>query len=195
MTLCAGSILAEVALSPAIPVGRAAMIGHEMDQKHDKPRKVSLNVLPDQDKLSGILARAEVNQKMRAESQPMQGEDDMADEGPHVLTAPADWSEAQKSLHAQVVGVLKSVFDPEIPVNIYELGLVYDIDVTEEGKVLVKMTLTAPACPVADSMPPEIEAQIQAIPECTFAHVLLVWDPPWDRDRMSEAAKLQLGMM
>ena len=171
------------------------MIGQEMDQKHDKPRKVSLNVLLDQDKLSGILARAEANQKLRAELQPAQTEDDMADEGPHVLTVPADWSEAQKSLHAKVVGVLKSIFDPEIPVNIYELGLVYDIDVTEEGKVLVKMTLTAPACPVADSMPPEIEAQIQAIPECTFAHVLLVWDPPWDRDRMSEAAKLQLGMM
>ena len=171
------------------------MINREMDQTNDKPRKVSLNVLPDKDKLSGILSRAEANQKLRAELQPAPAEDDMADEGPHVLTAPADWSEAQKALHATVIGVLKSIFDPEIPVNIYDLGLVYDIDVTEQGKVLVKMTLTAPACPVADSMPPEIEAQIQAIPECTFAHVLLVWDPPWDRDRMSEAAKLQLGMM
>jgi FeS assembly SUF system protein len=179
----------------AIPVGRSAMISREMDQTNDKPRKLSLNVLPDQEKLSGILARAEASQKSRAESQPSQSEDDMADEGPHVLTAPDDWSAGQKSLHAKVIDVLKSVFDPEIPVNIYDLGLVYDIDVTEQGKVLVKMTLTAPACPVADSMPPEIEAQIQAIPECTFAHVLLVWDPPWDRDRMSEAAKLQLGMI
>lgn len=171
------------------------MIGNDMEQTNDKPRKLSLNVLPDPDKLSGILARAEANQKLRSESQPSQAEDDMVDEGPHVLTAPADWSEPQKALHAKVISVLKSVFDPEIPVNIYDLGLIYDVDVTAEGKVLVKMTLTAPACPVADSMPPEIEAQIQAIPECTFAHVLLVWDPPWDRDRMSEAAKLQLGMM
>jgi FeS assembly SUF system protein len=169
------------------------MISRDMEQPSDRPRKLSLNVLPDAQRLPDILARAEANQKSRAPLQ--QAEDDMTDEGPHVLIAPPDWSAAQKALHAKVVGVLKGIYDPEIPVNIYDLGLVYDLEVTEQGKVLVKMTLTAPACPVADSMPAEIEAQIQNIPECTFAHVLLVWDPPWDRERMSEAAKLQLGMM
>lgn len=173
----------------------AIILGDMDDQLPSRPRKVSLNVLGDSDKLANVLARAEANQKARAaESAPSSLEDDMADEGPHVLTAPAEWSPAQKALHAKVIAVLKDVYDPEIPVNIYDLGLIYDVDVTPQGKVLVKMTLTAPACPVADSMPGEIEAQIQNIPECTFAHVLLVWDPPWDRARMSEAAKLQLGM-
>jgi FeS assembly SUF system protein len=96
-------------------------------------------------------------------------------------------------LEKQVVETLKSIYDPEIPVNIYELGLIYHIDVSEEGGVDVKMTLTAPGCPVAFSMPGEIEAKLLTIPAVKEAHVAVVWEPPWNKDMMSEAAKLQLG--
>ncbi|MBM3275983.1 MAG: SUF system Fe-S cluster assembly protein [Candidatus Sericytochromatia bacterium] len=96
-------------------------------------------------------------------------------------------------LEKQVVETLKTIFDPEIPVNIYELGLIYTIDVTHKGAVDVKMTLTAPGCPVAFSMPGEIEAKILSIPAVQEAKVTVVWEPPWNKDMMSEAAKLQLG--
>jgi FeS assembly SUF system protein len=100
----------------------------------------------------------------------------------------------QKLVEGKVIEALKEVYDPEIPVNIYELGLIYDIQVDAENKVMVKMTLTAPACPVAGTLPGEVERRIEAIPEVKAATVELVWDPPWSRDRMSEAALLQLGM-
>ncbi len=100
------------------------------------------------------------------------------------------------SLRDRVVESLQTCFDPEIPVNIYELGLVYDI-VTDEtvGSVQVRMTLTSPMCPVAGSLPPEVENKIRALPGVTAARVDVVWDPPWTPERMSEAAKLQLNMM
>jgi FeS assembly SUF system protein len=93
-----------------------------------------------------------------------------------------------------IVEALKTVFDPEIPVNIYELGLIYDIDVQEEGKVQVKMTLTAPGCPVAGTLPGEVKAKVESVPGVTAADVELVWDPAWNPSMMSEAARLQLGM-
>jgi FeS assembly SUF system protein len=94
----------------------------------------------------------------------------------------------------RVVEVLRNCYDPEIPVNIHELGLVYGIDVSETGMVHIRMTLTSPACPVAGSLPPEIEAKVRAVPGVTAAKVEVVWDPPWTQDRMSEAARLQLGL-
>jgi FeS assembly SUF system protein len=99
-----------------------------------------------------------------------------------------------ESLQKTVVDVLCTCFDPEIPVNIYELGLVYNIEVKPTGAVDIKMTLTSPACPVAGSLPPEVQAKLRAIPGVTAARVDVVWEPPWDKDRMSEAAKLQLGI-
>jgi FeS assembly SUF system protein len=93
-----------------------------------------------------------------------------------------------------VIEVLRTVFDPEIPVNIYEMGLVYEIDADAGGRVLVRMTLTSPGCPVAGSLMPEVERKIAAVPGVTDVYVELVWDPPWDPSRMSDAAKLQLGM-
>lgn len=96
-------------------------------------------------------------------------------------------------LQPQVVEVLKTVYDPEIPVDIYELGLVYDIIVDAESRVLVKMTLTSPACPSAQQIPSEARYKIKAIPGVTDAWVEIVWEPPWSKDRMSETAKLQLG--
>lgn len=99
-----------------------------------------------------------------------------------------------KDIEDQVVAALKSCFDPEVPVNIYELGLIYGIDVDPLGNVGVRMTLTSPACPVAGSLPGEVERKIRAIPGVGDVKVQLVWEPPWDKDRMTEAARLQLGI-
>ena len=98
-------------------------------------------------------------------------------------------------LEKQVVDVLKTCYDPEIPVNIYELGLIYKVDVAPAGSVHVTMTLTSPMCPVAGSLPPEVEAKIRTVPGVTDAKVDVVWEPPWTPAMMSEAAKLQLNMM
>ena len=90
--------------------------------------------------------------------------------------------------------VLDTVFDPEIPVNIRELGLIYDVLVDKNGRVGIRMTLTAPACPAAQSLPLEVQQKAAAVAGVTEAKVEIVWEPPWDKDRMSEAAKLQLGL-
>jgi FeS assembly SUF system protein len=98
------------------------------------------------------------------------------------------------TLQPQIVEVLSTIFDPEIPVNIYELGLIYEIAVDADNAVGVRMTLTAPGCPAAQSLPVEVVNKLKQLPGITDAHVDIVWDPPWDKDRMSDAAKLQLGM-
>lgn len=97
------------------------------------------------------------------------------------------------ALQGPIIEVLKTVFDPEIPVDIYELGLIYDIIVDAERRVLVKMTLTSPACPSAQQLPNEVRYKVKAVEGVSDAWVEIVWDPPWDKDRMSEAAKLSLG--
>jgi len=97
-------------------------------------------------------------------------------------------------LESKVISVLKECFDPEIPVNIYELGLIYDILAGTDGAVRIRMTLTSPACPVAGSLPPDVERKVGALPEVKSAKVELVWDPPWTPELMSEAARLQLNM-
>jgi FeS assembly SUF system protein len=94
-----------------------------------------------------------------------------------------------------VINALKEIYDPEIPVNIYELGLIYGVDVTPESDVMVTMTLTTPHCPVAESMPGEVELRIGAVPGVRDAEVNLVWDPPWDPAKMSDEARLELGML
>jgi FeS assembly SUF system protein len=99
-----------------------------------------------------------------------------------------------QDLEEKIVATLKTCFDPEIPINIYELGLIYGVEVEESGKVAVRMTLTSPACPVAGSLPPEVEAKIRALPGVTSAKVDVVWDPPWEKEMMSEAARLELGI-
>jgi len=101
----------------------------------------------------------------------------------------------QRDIEIKVLGALRTIFDPEIPVNIYDLGLIYEVKVDETDAVSVKMTLTAPGCPVAGSLPAEVEQKIEAIPEVRTANVELVWDPPWSKDRMSESAMLDLGFL
>jgi len=97
-------------------------------------------------------------------------------------------------LRPQVLDALRTVYDPEIPVNITELGLIYDVLVDADAKVGIRMTLTAPACPAAQTLPGEVREKAARVPGVTGAKVEVVWDPPWTKERMSEAAKLQLGL-
>jgi FeS assembly SUF system protein len=100
-----------------------------------------------------------------------------------------------KRLETDVIECLKTCYDPEIPVDIYELGLIYGVDVDNDGKVKIQMTLTSPACPVAGSLPGEVEVKVRNVTGVQGAEVELVWDPPWDKEMMSEAAQLKLGFM
>ena len=99
-----------------------------------------------------------------------------------------------EELRKHVIGVLRKIYDPEMPVSIYDLGLIYKVKTSEDGFVSIRMTLTAPNCPVAGSLPPEVEAAVKAVPAVTGVKVDLVFDPPWNKNMMSDAAKLQLGI-
>jgi FeS assembly SUF system protein len=98
-------------------------------------------------------------------------------------------------LEAEVIEAIRTCFDPEIPVNVYDLGLIYDVKVDSPGAVEIRMTLTTPHCPAAQSLPVEVEAKVREVSGVKDVKVEVVWDPPWDPSRMSEAAKLQLGML
>jgi len=99
-----------------------------------------------------------------------------------------------EALRAEIINTLKTIYDPEIPVNIYDLGLVYQIDIQPDGAVHIQMTLTAPGCPVAQTFPGTVEAYVMNVPDVTDAKVEIVWDPPWTKERMSEEARMVLGM-
>jgi FeS assembly SUF system protein len=116
---------------------------------------------------------------------------DFAKLSEHLQEHPVD----QKELESRVIGMLRTIYDPEIPVNIYDLGLIYKLDVNTAGEVQVRMTLTAPNCPVAQDFPDMVQNKIWLVDGVSDVTVELVWEPPWDRARMSEAARLQLGML
>lgn len=117
-----------------------------------------------------------------------------APSGPAETTGMVDDPERSTALKPDIIKALSKVFDPEIPVNIYDLGLIYDVIVDAAGVAGIRMTLTAPNCPAAQVLPGQVRAAAAGVPGVTEAKVDVVWEPPWDRDRMSEAAKLQLGM-
>lgn len=100
-----------------------------------------------------------------------------------------------EELENTIVEVLKSIYDPEIPVDVYELGLIYEVKIDKDFNVQIEMTLTSPNCPVAESMPKEVEDKVADIPKVKSAKVNIVFDPPWDKDMMSEEAKLELGFL
>ena len=100
-----------------------------------------------------------------------------------------------EALENTIVDVLKSIYDPEIPVDVYELGLIYEVKIDKESNVQIEMTLTSPNCPVAESMPKEVEDKVSEITDVKSAKVNIVFDPPWDKDMMSEEAKLELGFL
>jgi FeS assembly SUF system protein len=99
-----------------------------------------------------------------------------------------------QELNEKIVQAIRTCYDPEIPVNIHELGLIYGIDIQPDGAVLIRMTLTSPGCPAAGSLPGDVQTKVQTVPGVKSAKIDIVWEPPWDPSRMSEAARLQLGM-
>jgi len=119
----------------------------------------------------------------------------LGSDSPATAEAPAPAPTADDGLRDQVIEALTTIFDPEIPVNIYELGLVYDVEASADGDVTITMTLTTPNCPVAGSMPGEVETRVGSLPGVRHVDVNLVWEPPWTPEKMSEAAKLELGML
>lgn len=134
---------------------------------------------------------------------PAQGTPSATPERPvYVPDAPSSWAastpaapSASDGVRDRVVEMLTTIYDPEIPVNIYEMGLVYGLDINADGDVSVLMTLTSPSCPVAESLPPEVEAKVGSVEGVRSVTVNLTWDPPWTPERMSEAAKLELGFL
>ena len=109
------------------------------------------------------------------------------------MTTESPTPEPGSDLRDDVIATLKSCYDPEIPVDIYELGLIYDVAVSEDGEATITMTLTSPMCPVAESLPIEVEHKVAAVAGVSKARIDLVWEPPWEMSMMSEAARLQLG--
>jgi FeS assembly SUF system protein len=163
-----------------------------MQSDHD-PHKKSLNVLPSSGKVDQWKREMAENPPASSASTDPAAFRTAIDPANAPMVDPNASIEV-KLLHGKVVSAIRQVFDPEIPVNIYELGLIYSIDIKPDNTVDVRMTLTTPACPVAGSLPGEVQRRIESIEEVKGANIDLVWDPPWDRSVMSEAAMLQLGM-
>ena len=161
-----------------------------MSEETANPQRTHLPVLPHSGKVE------QLRQEIAMGDQNSNPQDRVAEATQPTVDVPAsaDKTIAYKLLEGKVIAALSSVYDPEIPVNIYELGLIYKIDIDAERNVTIKMTLTAPACPVAGTLPGEVEKKVEEIDEVKKATVELVWDPPWSRDMMSESALLQLGM-
>jgi FeS assembly SUF system protein len=109
--------------------------------------------------------------------------------------APLSGNEPGGALYEAVIDALKEIYDPEIPVNLYDLGLIYGVEISDDSHVTITMTLTTPHCPVAESMPGEVELRVGSVPGVGLCDVNLVWDPPWDPQKMSDEAKLELGML
>jgi FeS assembly SUF system protein len=176
-----------------------------MNEEPSKSDRTHLPVLPHSGKVEQLRQEVQMSQQNSDAERGREGGGEMGRVGDGEKDRPTSEAssgapaEGEKSieyklLEGKVIAALSSVYDPEIPVNIYELGLIYKIDIDAEKNVSIQMTLTAPACPVAGTLPGEVERKVEAIDEVTKATVDLVWDPPWSRDMMSESALLQLGM-
>ncbi len=116
---------------------------------------------------------------------------------PHLGASTTDAEHLSKdgTLEDRVIAAIRTVFDPELPVNVYDLGLIYDLTINDQGEVDIKMTLTSPACPVAGSLPCKVENAVRTVEGISAVHLELVWDPPWTRERMNETAQLALGIL
>jgi len=145
--------------------------------------------------------RPEMNKTTDSVAPPAEGADMAPETSPETSpktsaeTGSAPEGDGKQDLKTSVIDALSQIYDPEIPVNIYELGLIYDVQVADNGDVQVIMTLTTPHCPVAESMPGEVETRVRDVVGVNDVKVELVWDPPWDMTMMSEAARLELGFL
>jgi FeS assembly SUF system protein len=157
------------------------------DDDVTKHERTHLPVLPHSGKVEQLRQEAAMSEKP-AEPRPP------APASPAAPATAATKTIEQKLLEGKVIAAVSTIFDPEIPVNIYELGLIYAIDVDADKNVNIRMTLTAPACPVAGTLPGEVERKVESIDEVKSAKVELVWEPPWSKDMMSESAMLTLGI-
>ena len=154
----------------------------------DKPRHLALDVVSQPDKVEE-LRRAFASDPASAQAKNLNDT--------NVIDRALDQSKSprQKAIEEKVIEAVRLVYDPEIPVNVYDLGLIYGIDVSSDDRVQIKMTLTAPGCPVAGNIVAEVERRVEDIDEVRSATVELVWDPPWSKEKMSEAALLELGLL
>ncbi|MGJ8598315.1 SUF system Fe-S cluster assembly protein [Sulfitobacter sp.] len=150
---------------------------------------------PNDDVISGKPPRARVEDAIDPDEAPEKRERDYLDGFLSKKPADGPVGGAGSDLQQAVIDALKEIFDPEIPVNIYDLGLIYGVEVDDEADAVVTMTLTTPHCPVAESMPAEVELRASSVPGIRDAEVNLVWDPPWSPDNMSDEARLELGML
>lgn len=157
---------------------------------------VPLTVLPHSGKVDQLRREMQESQPKGRPVEPSPSDEEYTPHQNRIGASPAALKSPETlELERQIVAALKSIYDPEIPVDIYQLGLIYDIDIDPEKKALIRMTLTAPNCPVAGSLPLQVESAVENVPDVKSATVELVWDPPWTKDMMSEAAKLQLGFL
>lgn len=157
-----------------------------MSNEPTQPRPVSLPVLPTSNKVEQL------------RNEPPSGKVEPAvSQAAHVNKTPSsqNLTDEQKLLEQKIVEALRSIYDPEIPVNIYDLGLIYDIDLLPENHVYIRMTLTAPGCPVAGQLVSQVEIKVENVPGVKRCNVDLVWDPPWNKEMMSEVARLELGFL
>ncbi len=155
------------------------------DELAQKPPRARVSDAIDEDETPASAASAGAEERKR----------DYLDGFLAATPAPSPASGAGGDLQAAVIAALREIFDPEIPVNIYDLGLIYGVDVDEESDVTITMTLTTPHCPVAETMPGEVELRASSVPGIRDAEVDLVWDPPWSPEKMSDEARLELGML
>ena len=158
------------------------------DARPEKPKHVALEVVGRPDKVDE-LRRAFASDPASAQAKKLNDT--------NVIDRALDASKSprQKAIEEKVIEAVRLVYDPEIPVNVYDLGLIYAIDVSPDDRVHIKMTLTAPGCPVAGSIVADVERRVEDIDEVKSAAVELVWDPPWSKEKMSEAALLELGLL
>ena len=151
---------------------------------------ITLNVLPSSGKVDQL--RSEFQQERS--TTPATAAEPPAPSAP-MAPPPMPASIERKLLEGKIIEAIRQVYDPEIPVNVYELGLIYKIDIADDNSVKITMTLTAPGCPVAGSLPAEVGRRVETVPEVKDAEVVLTWEPSWDKSMMSEAAQMQLGFM
>ena len=161
----------------------------------DQPNKFKLDVLPASNKAEQLRAQFAADRAPQPVVDKNLAEKNLADRTPIDDALDAALSPAQRALRDRVIDTLRTVYDPELPVNIFDLGLIYAVTLDDHNAAHVRMTLTAPGCPVAGTLPGEIQRKIAGIEGISAAKVELVWDPPWDKSRMSEVAMLELGFL